>query len=300
MLSLEDNLATLKLAPLHQSPSPLGPIPGYPGRNGLRLVNHSEDYETQHYNHAIYIWWRMLALMSEDMRAVPVGGEKGECDARVTRLLGTRDMQARWKRESAASRARLRQTDCTMHRLCVCIPLPISAQGRDMVHAARGGGTERELTLVPIRRLVREQGLAAGVAGEAAILDAKSVELGELLPEHSAHAARGGPNGGECIRASSAQGLEIIALDYATHSSPFPPRAARALRRQHFCCRPGRHAQPDKLRHAAASNKLFRGCFLLHSPAFCKIFLESVRTHGRRRASSRPLLRASSAGGNPG
>lgn len=198
---------------------------------------------------------------------MPVGGEKGECDARVTRLLGTRDMQARWIRESAASRARLRQTDCTMHRLCVCIPLPISAQGRDMVHAARGGGTERELTLVPIRRLVREQGLAAGVAGEAAILDAKSVELGELLPEHSAHAARGGPNGGECIRASSAQGLEIIALDYATHSSPFPPRAARALRRQHFCCRPGRHAQPDKLRHAAASNKLFRGCFLLHSPA---------------------------------
>ncbi len=98
------------------------------------------------------------------------------------------------------------------------------------MHAAGGAGTERELTLVPIRRLVREQGLAARVTGEAAILDAESVELGELLPEHSAHTARGGPNGGECIRARGAQGLEIpplTALDYATaHMSvPLPAQA---------------------------------------------------------------------------
>lgn len=46
--------------------------------------------------------------------------------------------------------------------------------------------------LEPVGRLVGEQGLAAGVTGEAAILDAESVELGELLAEHSAHTH---PNG---------------------------------------------------------------------------------------------------------
>jgi hypothetical protein len=206
---------------------------------------------------------------------VPVGGGRAgavrgssDCSApprETCRLGGKSKVQQRGKT--------VETNDCT-NSSCVCACLFPSLQRAATWCMQRGGaGTERELTLVPIRRLVREQWLAAGVAGEAAILDAESVELGELLPEHSAHAARGGPNGGECIRARGAQELEIpplTALDYATAHiclSPFQPRPARALLRQHCCCRPGRHARPDKQRHAAASNKPSRGCACLHSPA---------------------------------
>ena len=44
----------------------------------------------------------------------------------------------------------------------------------------------KRLTLEPVAGLVGEKGLAAGIACEAAILHAKSVELGELLAEHPA------------------------------------------------------------------------------------------------------------------
>ena len=46
-------------------------------------------------------------------------------------------------------------------------------------------GRSKELTLEPVVGLVREEGLAARVTSEAAILDAERVELGELLAEHS-------------------------------------------------------------------------------------------------------------------
>ena len=61
---------------------------------------------------------------------------------------------------------------------------------RPLKHAYGAGNAElkgrsKGLTLEPVVGLVREEGLAARVASEAAILDAERVELGELLAEHS-------------------------------------------------------------------------------------------------------------------
>lgn len=73
-----------------------------------------------------------------------------------------------------------------LHHLITAVLHPQKAR-RDL-----GRTRSKGLTLEPVGRLVGEQGLAAGVTGEAAILDAESVELGELLAEHSAHTH---PNG---------------------------------------------------------------------------------------------------------
>ena len=53
------------------------------------------------------------------------------------------------------------------------------------VHAALEVLRHARSALVPVRRLVSEERLAARVTRETAVLDAESIELGsELLPEH--------------------------------------------------------------------------------------------------------------------
>jgi len=95
----------------------------------------------------------------------------------------------------------------------------------------RGG--ERALTLEPVRGLVREQGLAAGVAGEPAILNAESVELGELLPEHSAERGAGAIEGMRSSERSPEnpaprRGAGPRARRRAAHPAPLAPRSTTA------------------------------------------------------------------------
>jgi len=72
----------------------------------------------------------------------------------------------------------------------ICIPFPALAPRCTDTPVPRHARvmSQGRLTLPPVSRLVGEEGLAAGVPGEAAILHAEGVELGELLTEHSAQA----------------------------------------------------------------------------------------------------------------